>query len=124
MSTPAPDRDALASAIERSGGLPAHPSDQVNWSNARMIADAVLTHLADREPLTATPEGAESDEAWEWAATDVTSVELEQWPDLSITRATRKAAEAEFVHDGDDVLLRRRAAGPWQQVDTAPEGGA
>lgn len=51
----------------------------------------------------------------EYAATDTTSVELEQWPDHTSIRASREVAESEFVHDGDDVLLRR-VVGDWQEV--------
>ena len=53
----------------------------------------------------------------EWAATDVTCVEYEIWPDAVDVRVTSEAAEAEFVHDGDDVLLRRYVT-PWQPVPT------
>ena len=59
----------------------------------------------------------------EWVATDHTSVELEQWPSGKDARRSREAAEAEFIHDGDDVLLHRFIT-PWRVVVTGEIGGA
>lgn len=58
----------------------------------------------------------------EYAATDVTSVELGQWPDESQVRDTREAAEADFVGDGDDVLLTRQTSGWSVMTEHMPQG--
>ncbi|WP_375000156.1 hypothetical protein [Aeromicrobium sp. CTD01-1L150] len=47
MSPSLLDSGRLASVIESSGHLPAHPSDQVNVWNAQGIADAVIAHRAE-----------------------------------------------------------------------------
>ena len=100
-----------------------HHENEGGRRMARLAAENARLRdtLAEGYTTTPAPEAVEPVE-WEWSVTDTTSVELGIWPEERHTHPTRERAENEFVRDGDDVLLRRRAAGPWVPVDRGADG--
>lgn len=103
---------------------PHHPHAQAILAEIhRMREQSWPTHgpVSD-EPQAQAPSPTSPQLRCEYAATDVTSVELGQLDCFDKTFDTPAAARAAFVDDGDDVLVHRFVS-DWQVVD-APENPA
>lgn len=75
------------------------------WNLMRARAEAAEAALAEERAKTGRAE---------WGVTDRVTVELGQhlyWD--GVIRASREEAVADFLNDGDDVLIRR-FVGPWE----------